>query len=47
MSIEASITGCGFPLFARLGVVEIQGSSGTDFKALSVVRMIHPSSLKA
>jgi hypothetical protein len=37
MSIEASTNGCGFPLFARLGVVEIQGT-GTDFKPLSVVR---------
>jgi hypothetical protein len=37
ISVEASINGCGFPLFARLGVVEIQGT-GTDFKPISVVR---------
>jgi hypothetical protein len=41
ISIEASITGCGFPLFARLGVVEIQGT-GTDIKATSVVRYDSP-----
>jgi hypothetical protein len=46
MSIEASITGCGFPLFARLGVVEIQGTS-TDFKALSVVRYDSPLVIKS
>ena len=38
IDIEASIiAGCGAPFFARLGVVEIQGT-GTDFKARSVVR---------
>jgi hypothetical protein len=41
ISIEASITGCGFPLFARFGVVEIQGT-GTDIKPTSVVRYDSP-----
>jgi hypothetical protein len=41
ISIEASIDGCGFPLFARLGIVTIQGT-GTDFKSLSVVRYDSP-----
>lgn len=43
--IEASITGCGFPFFARLGIVEIQGN-GTDFKPLSVVRYDSPLVIK-
>jgi hypothetical protein len=45
VSIESSITGCGFPLFARFGVVEIQGT-GTDFKSLSVVSYDSPLVLK-
>jgi hypothetical protein len=46
INIEASITGCGMPFFARLGVVEIQGT-GTDLKALSVVQYDSPLVIKS
>jgi hypothetical protein len=41
ISIGASFSGCGLPMFIRFGIVEIQGI-GTNFTALSVVKYDSP-----
>jgi hypothetical protein len=41
ISIDATFSGCGFPIFVWFGVVQIQGT-GTNFTALSVVQYDSP-----